>query len=64
MPGVGRYEKKAAEQATEKATEKATENTLLQDVRNVMEAFQVSAEQAMKALKIPESESSKFLSML
>ena len=55
---------KAAEKAAKKATEEATENTLLQAVKNVMESFHISAEQAMGVLKIPESEFAKFLSML
>ncbi len=64
MQSVGRYEKKAAQDATQKATEETRKTTHLEDIKNVMEAFHVSAEQAMKALKIPESESSRFLSML
>ena len=50
--------------AAQKATEETRKITHLEDIKNVMEAFHVSAEQAMKALKIQESESSRFLSML
>ncbi len=50
--------------ALEDMKKKTTETTHLEDIKNVMEAFHVSAEQAMKALKIPESESPRFLSML
>ena len=59
---------KALEDMKKNAAQKATEETRkaahLEDINNVMEAFHVSAEQAMKVLKIPESESSRFLSML
>ena len=50
--------------AAQKATEETRKATHLEDIKNVMEAFHVSAEQAMAVLKIPESESAKFLSML
>ena len=38
--------------------------TLLTALKNVMETFKVSAEQAMDALKIPASERSMYLSKL
>ena len=40
------------------------EETLIESIRNVMNNLKVSAEQAMKALEIPESEYSKYLSKL
>ena len=42
----------------------AREETLIESIRNVMNNLKVSAEQAMKALEIPESEYSKYLSKL
>ena len=51
-------------QAWEDMRKETDEMRLLKDLKNIMETLQLSLEQAMKALKIPESESSRFLSML
>ena len=50
--------------AAEKATEKATENTLLQNIRSLMETVKFSAEQAMNALKVPISDQPRLAGML
>ena len=42
-------------EADEKAAKKAMENTLLQSIKNLMEATKWMAEQAMDAIKILES---------
>ena len=47
--------KEAAEEAAIKATKETQEETLLQNLRSLMETLHFSAEQAMAALKIPES---------
>ena len=47
--------KEAAEEATIKATKETQEETLLQNLRSLMETLHFSAEQAMAALKVPES---------
>ena len=44
--------------------EEGKAEALLESVRNIMKNLTISAEQAMKALGIPESEYSKYLSML
>ncbi len=40
------------------------EKTLLESVKNLMDTMKWSAEQAMEALKVPESEQEKYLKRL
>ena len=47
--------REAAEEAAIKATKETQEETLLQNLRSLMETLHFSAEQAMDALKVPES---------
>lgn len=47
--------RKAAKEAAEEATKETQEETLLQNLRSLMETLHFSAEQAMAALKVPES---------
>ena len=54
----------AAREATAKATVQATENTLLQNVRNLMETVKFTAEQAMNALKVPAAEQPRLAGLL
>ena len=54
----------AVEEYAEKRAAICREETLVESVRNVMNNLKISAEQAMKALDIPESEYPKYLSML
>lgn len=51
-------------EAARKATEEAEERTLLQDLRNMMEALHLSAEQAMTILKVPETKQSRLSAKL
>ena len=46
------------------ATEKATENTLLQNIRSLMETVKFSAEQAMSALKVPLADQPRLAALL
>ncbi len=55
---------KAAEEATIKATKETQEETLLQNLRSLMETLHLSAEQAMAALKVPETKRSKLVAKL
>lgn len=41
-----------------------TERTILESIRNLMETLKLTSEQAMAALKVPESEQEKYVSML
>ena len=52
------------QEAVEKAVEKTTVNSLLRTARALMETLQLSAEQALKAMKVSESESATLKSML
>ena len=56
--------REAARKAAEEATEEAEERTLLQDLRNMMEALHLSAEQAMTILKVPETKQSRLSAKL
>ena len=56
--------KDAAEKAAAKATEKATENTLLQNIRSLMETVKFTAEQAMNALKVPAADQPRLAGLL
>ena len=44
----------------EKGMEKGVENTMLANIRSLMETLKLSAKQAMDALKIPESDQKKY----
>ncbi len=55
---------KAMEDMRNEVAEKTAENTLLQVIKNLMETMKLSAEQAMDALKIPDSEKAKYMSRL
>ena len=55
---------KAAKEATIKATKETQEETLLQNLRSLMETLHFSAEQAMSALKVPESNRSNLVAKL
>ena len=56
--------KEAARKAAEKATKETQERTLLQNLRSLMEMLHLSAEQAMAALKVPESKRSSLSAKL
>ena len=51
-------------EAAEKAAKKAMENTLLQSIKNLMETTKWMAEQAMDAIKIPESGRIRYMERL
>lgn len=51
-------------EAAEKAAKKAAENTSLQDIKNLMETMKLSVEQAMDALKIPDSDRMRYMERL
>jgi len=55
---------KAMEDMRNEVAERTAENTLLQNIKNLMETLKLSAEQAMDALKIPDSEKAKYMSRL
>ena len=44
--------------------ERGREKNLLENLRSVMESFNVSAEKAMESLKVPENEQAYYLSKL
>lgn len=48
----------------EAARKAAEERTLLQDLRNMMEALHLSAEQAMTILKVPKTKQSRLSAKL
>lgn len=54
----------AVENMKRKALEEGVEKTLLESIKNLMDTTKWSAEQAMEALKIPESEQKKYLKRL
>ena len=62
----GREEGKAEGRAEGEARGEARgkEETSLNDIRNVMEGFKVTAQQAMDVLKIPPAEREKYLARL
>ncbi len=62
----GRAEGKAEGRAEGEARGEARgkEETSLNDIRNVMEGFKVTAQQAMDVLKIPPAEREKYLARL
>ncbi len=48
----------------EEALEQEAQETRLIDIKNLMEEMKLTAEQAMKALRIPQSEQSIYLKMM
>ena len=50
--------------ALEEGMKEGAEKTLLESVKNLMDTMKWSAEQAMEALKVPESEQKKYLKRL
>ena len=54
----------AMEKGMAKGIEKGTERTLLNDVRSLMETLGLSAQQALAALRVPEADRSRYLSLL
>ena len=52
------------EKAAEKAAEKARIDTLLKDIKNATEAFHVSIEDAMKALKVGKEDQAILMKMI
>ncbi len=56
-------EERAAKEAAQ-AVKETERRTILQNIRNVMDSFHVTADQAMAALKIPEVEQTEFIARL
>ncbi|MCM1491600.1 MAG: hypothetical protein NC180_00030 [Muribaculaceae bacterium] len=52
------------DEAAKKAAKEAIENTLLQNIKNLMETMKLSAEQAMDALKISDSDRIRYIEKL
>lgn len=52
------------EEMWEAGMQTGIENTILSDIKNVMEAFGVTAEKAMRSLKVPEDEFDKYYEKL
>ena len=48
----------------EKGRQEGVDTTRVESIRNIMESFKVTAQQAMEALKIPTAEQKKYLGML
>ena len=61
---VEEYGRKREALGREEGREEGREKTLLESIRNVMNNLKISAEQAMKALGIPESDYPEYLSKL
>ena len=55
---------KAIEDMRNEVAERTAENTLLQNLKNLMETTKWTAEQAMDALKIPDVDKVKYISRL
>ena len=53
-------EEMGIEKGVEKGIKKGMENTMLANIRSLMETLKLSAKQAMDALKIPESDQKKY----
>ena len=51
-------------EAAKRAAEMATEKTLLQTIKNLMGTTKWTAEQAMDAIKIPESDRIRYMEKL
>jgi hypothetical protein len=56
--------RKGMEMGMEKGMEKGAEQTLLNNVRSLMESVGWTAKQALDTLKVPESDQAKYLAML
>ena len=54
----------AAEEAAEKAATETKKNTLVENIRNLMETLNLTAKQAMDALKIPADEQKEYMSLI
>ena len=61
---IAKERAEATAEATAKATAKATANTKLVDIKELMKNMKLTAEQAMKALGIPDADQSKYSAML
>ena len=55
---------KAMEQGMKQGMEKGITETLLASIRNLMDSMNLTAEQAMGALKVAEGEQAKYLTLL
>ena len=55
---------RAFEEVREETRKKTREQTLLEDIKSLMETLKLTANQAMDALKVPEAEQPKYLAML
>ena len=55
---------KAMEDLREESIKRGIEQNRIESIKNVMESFKVTAQQAMDALKIPLTEQSKYLAKL
>lgn len=55
---------KAVQEMNERAAEKARLETLRDDIKNAMEAFHVSTEDAMKALKVRKEDQAILMKMI
>ena len=53
-----------AAMATEKGVAKGKEKTLIENIRSLMETLNLTAKQAMDALKIPANEQEKYLALI
>ena len=51
-------------EAAAKAAEEATIRTKVEGIKNLMDSLKLTAQQAMAALKIPESDYPKYIAML
>ena len=56
--------KEVAEETAKRVEAEAKESTLLENLRTMMETLHLSADQAMAALKVPESKRPTFSAML
>ena len=54
----------AMRKGMEKGMEKGSEQTLLNNVRSLMEGVGWTAQQALDTLRVPESDRAKYLAML
>ncbi|MBD5460992.1 MAG: hypothetical protein HDR26_08650 [Lachnospiraceae bacterium] len=55
---------KVMEDMRNEVAQRTAENTLLQNIKNLMETMKLSAEQAMDALKVSEADRTKYASRL
>ncbi len=56
--------KKAAKEAAKKAEAETKQNTLIENIRSLMETTKLTATQAMAALKVPVNEQNKYLALI